>query len=291
MSRTDAPATGGVIDVNTQFGPASGAAGGSPLHDLRRALQDHGVRLALASHLTAVWADSETGNRLALEAAAEDTNRIRAVAVVAPDRSSGGAARIAEIARAGAVAFRLERVAWAPSASVALADMLTEVSAAGRPLLVPLAAPPFGQAFGMASMIGELTAGLGVPVVLLGAHYTHIVDDIAAAKRFDHLYLDTTSLAHFRAVETVVRAIGHERLLFGSGAPRRPAQSPLNAVLLASVPEDATDLREAELTLLHWLAAAYGVGFAIGGWPRAIFFRRSAAEETTGDGQKKSPGA
>lgn len=57
--------------------------------------------------------------------------------------------------------------------------------------------------------------------------------------------------------------------------------------LLASVPEDVSDLREAELTLLHWLAAAYGVGFAIGGWPRSIFFRRSVAEEPSSEEKTK----
>ena len=229
----------GVIDVNCHFGPPAGTAGGSPLTDLLGEARSHGVRLALAHHLTAVWADPDTGNRAALDAAADPANRLRAVAVVAPDRTFGGRARIGEAARAGAVAFRLERVGWAPEPSLALEELLADVAAAGLPLLVQLGGPAAGQGFGAATMIGRLTSGLGVPVVLLGAHYTHIVDDLAAVRRYSHLYLETSSLAHFRAIETAVRAIGHERLMFGSGAPRRAIQSPLNAVLLARIDDDA----------------------------------------------------
>ena len=91
------------------------------------------MRLALAHHLTAVWADPDTGNRAALDAAADPANRLRAVAVVAPDRTFGGRARIGEAARAGAVAFRLERVGWAPEPSLALEELLADVAAAGLP--------------------------------------------------------------------------------------------------------------------------------------------------------------
>ena len=73
--------------------------------------------------------------------------------------------------------------------------------------------------FGAASVIGAATDGLGIPVVLLGAHYMHIVDDVAAAVRYPHLHLETSALAHYRAIETVVGSIGAERLLFGTGSP------------------------------------------------------------------------
>lgn len=227
----------GLIDVNAHFGPSSGPAGGSPLGDLVSEASRHGIRLSLAHHLTAVWADPETGNRAALDAAADPANRLRAVAVVAPDRTFGGQSRIADAARAGAIAFRLERVGWAAAPSLALEELLAQVASAGRPLLVPLGG--VSPADGAATLIGRLTSGLGVPVVLLGAHYSHIVDDLAAVRRYPHLYLETSSLAHYRAVETAVRSVGHERILFGSGAPRRAIQSPLNAVLLARIDADA----------------------------------------------------
>ncbi len=42
------------------------------------------------------------------------------------------------------------------------------------------------------------------PVVLTGSHYTTSVEDLAAGRRYEHLHLDTSSMAHFRAIETAV---------------------------------------------------------------------------------------
>ena len=60
--------------------------------------------------------------------------------------------------------------------------------------------------WGSAAAIGAATEGLGVPVVLTGSHYTTSVDDAAAGRRYEHLHFDTSSMAHFRAIETVVAA-------------------------------------------------------------------------------------
>jgi hypothetical protein len=98
---------------------------------------------------------------------------------------------------------------------------------------VPLGRP------GSASVIGAATARLGIPVLLLGAHYTSIVDDLAAAVRYPHLHLETSAMAHFRAIDTAVRTIGHERVLLGTGSPARAAAAPIGAALTASVSADA----------------------------------------------------
>lgn len=113
-------------------------------------------------------------------------------------------------------------------ASDAFRAMVTAVR--GRcPLLVPV------DRFGDATAIGATTAGLDTPVILLGAHYTQLGDCLAALARWPHLYLETSRLAQFHGVETVVRAVGEDRLLFGSDAPVRPIQAPLNAIVTADI--------------------------------------------------------
>ena len=139
-------------------------------------------------------------------------------------------------AAAGAVAFWLGSATWYASPatpSAAVDRLLRAVARTGRPLLVPLAQ------WGDATAIGERTAGLGIPIVLVGAHYSHITDDLAAAERWPHLHLDTSRLAHFGAIETAVRRVGAERLLLGTGAPERPPTAPVNAILAAAIPDDA----------------------------------------------------
>jgi predicted TIM-barrel fold metal-dependent hydrolase len=63
-------------------------------------------------------------------------------------------------------------------------------------------------------------------------------DCLAALERWPHLYLETSRLAQFRGVETVVRGVGAQRLLFGSAAPSRPVQAMLNAVVTAEIPDE-----------------------------------------------------
>jgi len=228
------PATRGYIDVNAAFGPDHGTAatGGRPLAALVDERRDHGIRLSLASSLIAT-AHQATGNRLAAEAAADPGHGLAPVAVIGARRTGDAGRIVAAAEAAGAVGYRLQGWDGSTPPSTALGEVLDAVARTRRPLLVAIGRD------GGASRIGEATASLGIPVILLGAHYNHIVDDLAAAVRFAHLHLETSALAHFRAVETAVNAIGAERILFGSDSPARAAASPIGAILAAAVPADA----------------------------------------------------
>ena len=225
----------GFVDVFGSFGPAHGTAAtaGASLETLVKERVAHGIRLTLAWSLLAPVADGDTGNRLAAEAAADPVNGLAAIAVVGPRRTGDATRRVQEARRAGAVGYRLDGWAGAGLPSDAVTELLRAIATAGRPLLVPI-----GRS-ASAGAIGAATADLGIPVVLLGAHYSTIVDDLASAVRYPHLHLETSAMAHFRAIETAVRTIGHERVLLGTGSPARAAASPIGAVLLSSVSDVA----------------------------------------------------
>ena len=227
------PGTGnhGFIDVNAAVGPAHGRAGGATPEALSSERRSHGVRLSLVHHRSAVMADPDLGNREMLDIVAQDPGLVP-VGVLLPDRTDRLERRAAELGPRVA-AFWLEGRATPTGATEAATTIARAAARTGRPLFVRIGG------WGDASAIGAATQHLGVPVVLVGAHYDHAVDDIAAAKRYPHLHLETSSLAHLGAISTVVRAIGAERLLWGTGAPLRATQSSLNAVLQASIPDDA----------------------------------------------------
>lgn len=230
----------GFIDVNAWFGPDRGmaATAGAPLADLVAACRTAGIERSLAGSLVAAWSHGATGDGAAIGAAADPANGLAAISVLAAHRTADAARRVAAAEAGGVVGYRLH--GW-PSATVgsdravpgSVRDILSAVATTGRPLLAEVHGPTDAEA------IGAATAGLGIPVVLLGAHYTHIVDDLAAAARHPHLHLDTSSLAHFRAIDSVVAAVGHERVLLGTGSPRRPAASPIEAILAAAIDDDA----------------------------------------------------
>jgi predicted TIM-barrel fold metal-dependent hydrolase len=228
----------GFVDVHAWFGPDHGTAAtaGASLGSLVEARTAHGIRISLASSLLASSADGATGNRIAAEAAADRANGLAAIAVIGPRRTGIAPRLVEEAAKSGAVGFRLDGWDGASPPSEAVREVLRAIADAGRPLLIPLERP------GAASQIGAATAELGIPVVLLGAHYTHVVDDLAAAVRYPHLHLETSAMAHFRAIETAVRTIGPERLLLGTGSPVRAAASPIDAILASTIPDDAKRL-------------------------------------------------
>ncbi len=226
----------GFIDVNTVFGPEHGlaAAAGAPLSLLVEERRRHGVRIALASSLVAAVADPWAGNSGAVEAAADPANGLGAIAVVAP-REANAAERVEHAERLGVLGYRLE--GWL-DASAAMDGLLRAIADTGRPLLVPLG-NAWGPARTLASAIGAETARFGIPTVLLGTHYTNSADTLAALRRYDQLAIETSALAHFRAVATAVATVGAERVLLGTGSPHRAGAAAINAVLLAGVPDDA----------------------------------------------------
>jgi predicted TIM-barrel fold metal-dependent hydrolase len=216
-----------VIDVNAVI-----PSGPDGARQLLSELDAAGIGFALVRHRDAIHADPATGNRRAAEAAQDHPGRVRSLAVVAPLRS--GAPNLSS--GAGAAGFWLDSAAWVGSPAVpsaAVDALLHAVGRTGKPLLVPI------RSWGDATAIGERTAGLGIPVILVGAHYNHIVDDLAATTVHEHLHLETSSLGHLGAIERAVATIGHERLLLGTGVPGRSPTSPVNAVLAASIPDDA----------------------------------------------------
>jgi uncharacterized protein len=219
----------GFIDVNVQVGPVAGGARGAPLETVVRERDGHGVRLSLVRHRTALVGEAEVGDRILLDVIADDP-RFVPVGVLSVDR-----AELADTAAplAGRVsAFWLEGRAT-PGSGLSAEPLVRAAARTGRPLMVPIAG------WGSAAAIGAATDGLGVPVILVGSHYNTSVDDIAAGRRYEHLHFETSSMAHFRAIETFVAAVGAERVLFGSGSPFRAIQSSINAILAADIPDDA----------------------------------------------------
>ncbi|MFN8620016.1 MAG: amidohydrolase family protein [Chloroflexota bacterium] len=222
---------GGAIDLTAVL-PAGPDGAAQLLAELDRA----GIHGAAVRHRDSLAGVAAAGDEDAFAAAQASGGRLLPVAVVAPLRSGDPEAAIRRSAARGAVAFWLGTATWyaSPSTPSAATDaLLAAVARTGRPLLVPL------ERWGDATAIAERTAGLGIPIVFVGAHYTHITDDLAAAERWPHVHLDTSRLAHFAAIETAVARIGHERLLLGTGAPDRPPTAPINAVLAAAIPDDA----------------------------------------------------
>ena len=206
-----------------------------------RELRAHGIATGLLAQRSA---RQEVANETVFSAAGRrDGARVLPVATVNPVQSMAVEGQVRD---AVAVRFFPAEQQWAVT-SEAFQRIASEIRV---PLLVPV------SAFGDATAIGAATANLELPVVLVGGHYTNLVDCLAAMQRWPHLYLETSRLAQYRGIETVVHSVGARRLLFGSGAPRRPIQAALNAVIAADITlDDKRAILGANATRLFGLPA------------------------------------
>jgi predicted TIM-barrel fold metal-dependent hydrolase len=218
-----------VIDVSVLVGasPRLVPAAAYGLAAATTELRSHGISAALIASRSH---RHEIANDIALAAAERsDGLRVYPVATINPLQYLDWPTELERVLSAGAVALRFfpDAQGWSVDSEVFRAVATT---VRGRcPLLIPV------TGFGDATAIGVATQELDAPVVLVGGHYTQLGDCLAALQRWPHLHLETSRLAQFRGVETIVRSVGAHRLLFGSGAPARPIQATLNAVLTADL--------------------------------------------------------
>jgi len=223
-----------VIDITVVFGnsPLAVPSSAYSARAAARALAEHEVGAALVCAASGWILGHEDANSETFAAVADQSGptRLCPVATLNHQQYLGWRAELDRSVASGAVAYRFfpDRQNWHLDASEGFRTIAAALRG-GRPLLISVGG------FGDATRIGRSTADLGVPVVLVGSHYSQFGDCLAAVDRWPHLYLETSRMAHFRAVETVVGRVGAGRLLFGSGAPKRPIQAALNAVLTAAI--------------------------------------------------------
>ncbi len=229
-----------MIDVNGHFGTRLNPEPDAPLEDLVAQARRWGVGTTLAYHTNAVHLDPTTSNLTAVEEAASTGGAVLPIAILAPMRTDLLDPPLDDLVQRGVVGFRLglESREWHNGGyatayrSPSMRTLLAAVARAGRPLIAPIIG------WGHAGDVGEVTEGLGIPVILTGSHYAWTTDDLEALRRYPHLHLDTSRLAHLRALEDAIRIVGAERLLFGSDSPTRSLASPINAVAVAEISDD-----------------------------------------------------
>jgi predicted TIM-barrel fold metal-dependent hydrolase len=221
-----------VIDINAEYGTASPTSPALSLDQLTGARERASIEVALVRHRAAVRVGRELGNEWLLDEIS-GVPGLLPIATVTTIRVEVLGAELERAVKRGARGFWVEpRDPWSmPTESVRTA---LGVAASHRlPLLVPC------RQSTDATAIGTLTADLGVPVVLVGAHYVNYPDIFAALRRFPALHVETSALGSYRAIEMVTRVAGVERLLLGSAMPARTPRSSINAVLTAAISDDA----------------------------------------------------
>src|SRR3954447_6246822 len=196
---------------------------------LTSAMQARGVARAIACHTSAIFYDAPSGNRT-LEAMAGLTPGLMPAAVLNPRRYPACLAEAKRALGAGVRCFRFFPGIHDYPFSGQLAALVETLDALRGAKLLQIDL----QGAGATYLARDFGAHLPVPTVLT-VESEDLGLALAAAKQIPALHIDTSRLTATGAIETAVRELGAERVLFGSGAPLMALGSPIMSVQYAEI--------------------------------------------------------
>ncbi len=205
-----------IVDVNTLFGPLPAAASDLSVDDLAALMREHAVSTCCTLSTVGLLLDHNAGNA-ATRAACSESPSLVPVATVNPQAFFGGDGPHNRFRADG---FKMARFfphaqGWEPSYApfIALARALQGEQ---LPIMMSIDLP------GTASRLIRALGSHPSPVILAGVDERTLAEALVLMEEHPSVYLETSSLLAAGALAHVVRIVGAERVMFGSGAPARP---------------------------------------------------------------------
>jgi predicted TIM-barrel fold metal-dependent hydrolase len=210
--------TADLFDVNAMIGRLPNEPAGEDVAGLEAALARVGVGAAIVSHVRAWQQDPAEGNHLVVAAVA-DRPGLRPCWVAVPDTCGelGDADRfVSRAVAAGVVAVRAYPVDHGFSlAGKDFAPVVDAVAEASVPLLVDADQTTWDDVEAVAA------AHPRIQLVVCTVGYRTMRRLAGTLSRTPNVSVDLSYLCAHQALEWLVERVGHSRVLFGTGAPRR----------------------------------------------------------------------
>jgi predicted TIM-barrel fold metal-dependent hydrolase len=227
-----------VFDANVRVGnPHNEMAPFQNRAELLAEMDRLGVERALVYHAQAEAISPVDGNQMLEAWTGVDGRLLPQWSVMSSDESLAQIQALHQAGRVQSLRFYDTRSAGLPFRPWAHRPLLEWLSEHHIPLWIPL---PDANADELAE---TLAAYPEIPVVLVGAHYTHALWLRPLMALHANIYLELSRLETLGEVESLCRAFGASRLLYGSWYPRY-AMGPMLFYL------HQTALSEAELALV-----------------------------------------
>jgi predicted TIM-barrel fold metal-dependent hydrolase len=225
-----------VIDINTLFGRRLDPDPRFSCDSLASELDRHQVAYALTCSQQGIDYSPQGGNRETVAAAQRHPNLI-AVGTLNPRDTFGWRTEADQCLDEGIRVFRFfpHTQAWAPG-SLAFTEILQYLHQRQAVIIVGISER--GGEWNTVADIARVTHPIGIPVILAETYYANKPEVIPLMRQYRHLYADTSFLATVDEVHSLVNAVGHQRLLYGSATPCHSMQKALNQVLDADLPDD-----------------------------------------------------
>jgi len=227
-----------IIDALTYLGPPAPntphrAESAEPLPDY---LSRVGIHAALSLSTTGVYYDWELGNRETLDYCRPPSShstqpRILPAATVDLRKYCGG--KLAGLKDQGFRALRLPNSAQGWSFDYAPFWLALQEAAEVRlPVIVDT------PGIGSLSVLARVCPPKPPPIIATYINYGNLAEAICAMRRIETLCICTDHLNSPDGIEVVVRELGSERLIFGTGAPFEEIEPCLITLEAAKIGED-----------------------------------------------------
>jgi predicted TIM-barrel fold metal-dependent hydrolase len=188
---------------------------------LVREMDKYHITASLTLCTIGVFYDHNRGNAITLEAA-KANNRLIPVATVNPTKWYGSAVDLQAVCAQGfkILKFFPDEQGWAIRSS-AFAKVVEQAASLKIPIIVSIAHS------GDPTDVSSVTASYPAPVVLGSVSLETLSEVVAVMEKHPSLLIGTHELHAPGALEMLVSRVGAERIVFGSGSPRRVIASSL----------------------------------------------------------------
>lgn len=228
--RREPPDVDGITDMHAHYGrwyayPMYGGEADDLVAEMDRA----GVARMVVAHEACMGPESRYGNDVVLDAARRYPGRILGYACCSAASEETGVDEVRRALDAGLVGVKLHTGAGHPYTHERYRPVWALADARGLPVLL--------HTWADLDKYEHLFEAYPRAQILLGHAGVKDPDQyVACARRHANVWLDITySAAPYGVVETFVREVGAQRVLFGSDAPWMSVQQQLGRVLFADV--------------------------------------------------------
>ncbi|HOR01619.1 MAG TPA: amidohydrolase family protein [Anaerolineae bacterium] len=218
---------GEIIDLDAVAGSWPQRRADISVGRLLSMMDRHGVGRACTVSARGILYDDAEGNAETL-AWCRDNPRLIPVGTIDLRKFAGYRAEIARLNAAGVRLWRLfpEHQGWTFELAT-FRRVLSALEDAGAVLFVS----------GQPSAVARAVAGARLPVIL-GVHFYQMADLLATLEEGAGLCISTRLLHGPGVLGRLVQAMGHERIVFGSGAPLASLGSALGCIAAARLPAE-----------------------------------------------------
>jgi len=224
-----------IIDANTLVGTHPTHRLDLSADRLLRDMETYHIVASLTLSTIGVFSDHARGNAETLETA-KANQRLVPVATINPTKhfDSGGDVQSFKSEGFRICKFYPGEQDW-PVDSAAFTHLLTKLAAQKMPIMIS------GEIRGEPSRVARLVANYPAPVILCGVCGDNL-SEILAISASQNIMIETHELHVPGALEVIAERMGPERIIFGSGAPRRSIASSLYYVMYSELSDEQKQL-------------------------------------------------